>query len=102
MLKVLIIDGEEENNLLIARKISELYSDVSIVNVTTVDDANEHLQNEKPDIVVINLVSHDTSGNDLLEKLRRWDFKIMVFHNNELYEIIGKSDQKQGFILKSK
>ena len=100
MLKVLIIDGEEDSNVIIAKGISELYSDVSIVNVTTIDDALEHIKNDKPDIAVINIDMKDPKGRNILERLMSWEFKILIFQTGELYEIMGNKAQKHGYVFK--
>lgn len=60
MLKVLIIDGSEENSIKIAKKITELYNDLSIITISDIDNATDFIESEKPQIVVLNLELKDT------------------------------------------
>lgn len=99
MLKVLIIDKSEKNSLIIAKKIAALYNDLSIITISDIDNAMELIKSEKPQVVVVSLEMKDAKGRDLLERLVRWDFKILIYQDEELYEIINKTSQSQGYVF---
>ncbi|MCX6155785.1 MAG: hypothetical protein NT007_16680 [Candidatus Kapabacteria bacterium] len=101
MLKVLIIDKSDKHSLNIARKIAELYSDLSIFTSTGIDRAIEQINSEKPDIVVVSLTMKDSKGKDLLVRLKNWDFEILIYQDGELYSIQdARVAKKEGFVLK--
>lgn len=100
MLQVLIIDKNAKNSIKIVKNITELYTDLSIVTITDIDEAMKVIKSEKPHLVVVNLEMKDSKGRDLLECLMKWDFKILIYQDDELYEIISKKRLTQGYVLK--
>ncbi|MCX6153791.1 MAG: response regulator [Candidatus Kapabacteria bacterium] len=102
MLKVLIINNNDNTNINIAKKIAELYSEVSFFTISNIDQAIEQIHKEKPQIVVVNLSMKDSKGRDLLERLAKWDFEILVYNNDELYCIQdAKVSKIKGYVLKN-
>ena len=91
MIKVLIIDKNEQDSIKIANKIAKLYSELAFITISDINNAMEIIKFDKPQVVVVNLEMEDSRGRDLLERLARWDFKILIFQDNELFEIVSKT-----------
>ncbi len=101
MLQVLIIDRNEKNVLNIAKKITDIYVDPCIVSIADIDDAIEIINTECPDVVVVSLDTKDTKNRNLLDRLVKWKFEILIFQNDELYCLQnGKVAKKEGYVLK--
>jgi len=99
MYSVLIIDKNEKRSLEIAKQVTLLYSELSIITISDIDSAMKKIKSEKPQLVVVSLEMKDSKGRDLLERLVKWDFKILIYQNNELYEIVSRTAQSQGYVF---
>lgn len=99
MLKVLIIDKNTDNGIKIVKKITDLYTDLSIVTILDIDKAIKAIKSEKPHIIVVNLEMKDSKRRDLIERLKKWDFKILIHQDVELYEVIRKKGLEQGYVF---
>jgi len=102
MIKVMIIDKNKSKSLKIAQHISEIYSDLSIIDVTDYDHYHDKLKTEKPQVVVCGLDSKDSINRNVIDSLITKNLEVLIYQNDELFCLQdGKEAKKEGYILKN-
>jgi response regulator of citrate/malate metabolism len=102
MYSALIVEKNQKRILEIAKKIVNLFPDLDINPASDIESAISIIKSEKPKVVVLNLDMKDSKGRDLLERLVRWEFEILIYKGDELYCIQdGKEVKKEGYVLRS-
>jgi CheY-like chemotaxis protein len=91
--KILIVDDNEGDRKLIAEALSDAQVEVDLVDAQTGDEAIRLAQDEKPDLILMDVMMPGMNGGDavkLLKSDKRTDGIPIVF----LTGMYGKEDEK--------
>ncbi len=58
------------------------------------------IRKHKPQIIFLDINMADDVGLSLLERLRKWDFEVVVVENSEFYKLINREKQMAGLIFR--
>ena len=66
----------------------------------TVEKAIKAIERDKPDMIIADIKLTDKNGQNLIERLGKWDFEIIILENGDFYKLISSEKQSAGFIMK--
>lgn len=101
MLKIAIIDDEEDSIVVLSKFIEHYLNDYIIVGTAnSVDSAVKLLLSEKPDVILLDIQLTDGTGFDILDHFPKSHFKIIFITAYDKYAIKAFNYQAINYILK--
>ena len=101
MVKILVVDDEEHIRLLYSEELTEAGYEV----ITAADGSKltERIENEKPDLVILDIKMIDYNGLDLLQEIRNkfYDLPVILCTAYDTFKEDIKSIAADFYVIKS-